>query len=320
MATCSASRQARQRGVALLLLAVVLVVFATTWLVSGIGGTVDGQVIEVRTTQAIAQAKEALIARAVNDDNLPGSLPCPDLDGDGEAEGLTGNKCPSYLGRFPYMTLNSEDLRDGHGERLWYALSSTLRDHPSARPINANTAADISLDGNSNVAAIIFAPGPPLPHQGGRPGNLVSDYLDGSNSDGNSVYVSGPAGDAFNDRAVPLTWAELFAAVSKRVLGEVRGPDDRNPDPPWYGLRAYHNDHHHFPWADSDGDGRSDGGKATGKLPYADVDFDPDPPNWLNDNAWLPLVDYTRVSASRARIAIGSASLEVVPCPTSPCP
>jgi hypothetical protein len=90
------------------------------------------------TAAALAQAKDALIGRAAADDNRPGSLPCPDFDNgtinplntsnDGTADLLNGIECPSYIGRLPWRTLGLPDLRDGSGERLWYALSRAFRD------------------------------------------------------------------------------------------------------------------------------------------------------------------------------------------------
>jgi hypothetical protein len=62
----------------------------------------------------------------------PGYLPCPDLDDDGWAEPTCGSQNgesgqSERLGRLPWKTLGLADLRDGHGERLWYAVSSKYK-------------------------------------------------------------------------------------------------------------------------------------------------------------------------------------------------
>ena len=85
------------------------------------------------TERSLARAREALLAyaadRPIDADVGPGYLPCPDLDNDGWAESTCGSLAGDVgqrerLGRLPWKTLGLEDLRDGHGERLWYAVST----------------------------------------------------------------------------------------------------------------------------------------------------------------------------------------------------
>jgi hypothetical protein len=81
--------------------------------------------------QAIAQAKAGLIAYAVSVQpdtyaKRPGEMPCPDLDNDGDAE-ITCFQANQRIGRLPWKTLKLPDLRDGYGERLWYALSGAFQ-------------------------------------------------------------------------------------------------------------------------------------------------------------------------------------------------
>lgn len=302
-----------QNGVSLLLFLFIMLCLSTTLFMTSWSSDYARIALDVRTEEALAVAKEALIGRAASDDNRPGSLPCPDTNGDGLAESFAGNNCPSYIGRLPYKTLKTGELRDASGELLWYVLSPSLRDHPSASPINPNTPATLSLDAIPNVAAIIIAPGSPLPGQNGRPSNLISDYLDGSNADGNDVYITTPLSAAFNDKAIALFKSELFSAVSRRILGDIRGPDDQAPFFPNKGLRA---DGAPFLWADEDNDGWADPNVASGKLPYNNLTLD----SWVNNNGWPALVNYTRLSANSAQISIGSATLKVVPCLALPCP
>jgi hypothetical protein len=122
---------------------------------------------DARTQAALAAAREALIARAVAASERPGSLPCPDVDNDGDAEApnLLG-VCPSNLGRLPWRTLGVPDLRDGSGEHLWYALSPRFRDHALAQPINSDSKGTLTVYSNTTTvvvtteaAAVVFAPG-----------------------------------------------------------------------------------------------------------------------------------------------------------------
>ena len=312
----------RQHGAALLALMLVIFLAATAfYLRQGSANHARRQVDSV-TARAMAQAKEALIGRAAADINRPGSLPCPDVNDDGEAELLPGNKCPSYIGRIPWKTLDIPDPLDGSGERLWYALAPGLRDNAAAQPINPSKALELTLDGVANVAAIVFSPGAPLASQSGRPSNSPTDYLDGSNADGDTSYVSASVSAPFNDQALAITRDDVFRVVDRRVIAEIRGPDNNAPAAPKYGLRDYFAVHGSFPPPDINGDGKADTGETTGRVPYLDVfaDTTSPPGNWLTANQWFTLVTYTRLASDRAQLAIGTRQIDVTPCSTSPCP
>lgn len=177
----------------------------------------------------LRHAKEALLARAVIDENRPGSLPCPDLitnvtamnnfPGDGRADMLAGNHCPSYLGWLPWITLDLPELSDPTGNHFWYGLSSSLRDDDSAQPLNADSRGLLTIDREDDIAAVIIAPGAVVSPQT-RPSNRPSDYLEGDNA-GNHKYLSGPLSPAFNDTLIAISRGELMAAVGKRLAGEV---------------------------------------------------------------------------------------------------
>lgn len=200
--------------------------------------------------KTLQRAKEALIARAIADDNRPGSLPCPDLitnslsmyntPGDGRADMLAGNHCPAYLGWLPWLTLDLPELVDDRGIHLWYALSPSLRDDDSAQPINSDTPMALEVDGDTDIAAVVIAAGAPLPGQA-RPSNLAADYLDGDNGHQHK-FVSRPAGPDFNDRLLVITRGELMAAVEKRIAGELRNCLEQHAD-------ASTNTAHRYPWA-----------------------------------------------------------------------
>lgn len=309
----------RQGGMALL---VMLTALAMGGLSLFIGQLNSAQFTASRaqvTATALAQAKDALIGRAATDDNRPGSLPCPDMNNDGIAELLAGNICPGYIGRLPWKTLRLPELLDGEGNGLWYALSPGLTDNGASHPINPNKPLELTLDGSPNIAAIVFSPGSALASQNGRPSNNVSDYLDGSNSDGDNSYTSPPRSAFFNDTALAISRDQIFRTVSMRVLGEIRGPDDNSPNLPVYGLRHFFQAKGTFPWADSDADGIGNPGTLSGRLPFNDLSFRPDTTSWLVLNNWFDLVNYQQTSANSVTVSIGDRTMIVIPCPSSPC-
>ena len=214
----------KSRGAALLLFLLVVVIAFSTFLLSSYSTVSLDTRRQQKTLDALAQAKEALIGRAASDINRPGSLPCPDVDGNGSAEIFNGNECQAYIGRLPWKTLGLPELRDGDGERLWYALSPKIRDNYTAQPINSEESLELNLDDEQNIAAIIFSPGPQLSGQNTRPSNNAADYLDGINRDGNitNQYVSKPRSETFNDQVLAITRSDVFRVVNKRILGEVR--------------------------------------------------------------------------------------------------
>lgn len=187
---------------------------------------ISGAEHESEQMAALKRARDALIARAATDDNRPGSLPCPDLltdsstlaniPDDGKADLLTRNRCPSYLGRLPWATLDMPKARDQAGEALWYLAAPGLRDDESAQPINSDTASGLEISSNPDIAALLIAPGTPLPGQQ-RPSNTIADYLEGQFSDDPPHYTT-----AGNDRILPISRQELMAAAEQRVAASVR--------------------------------------------------------------------------------------------------
>jgi hypothetical protein len=311
---------ARQQGAALLAFMLFVFLAASAYFLRLSNANTSRRQIDATTARALALAKEALIGRAASDDNRPGSLTCPDISNDGVADGVAGN-CTQYVGRLPWKTLDVPELLDGNGERLWYALSAGIRDNAAAQPINPSKALELTLDGTANIAAIVFSPGAPLANQTGRPSNVRTDYLDGANADGDQDYVTGPSSATFNDQALAITRDDVFRVVNRRVLGEIRGPDDNAPDAPKTGLRHYHAINGKFPWADSDSDGKVDSDTTVGKVPLNETDLNLSAATltWLDLNGWRQLVSYQRLSADSARLTIGSTTMDVKPCPSSPC-
>ena len=241
--------------------------------------------------------------------HAPGVLPYPDRNTDpngydGEADCVTSGLSDRHLiGRLarageaspcPDRALGVE-LRDGSGEPLWYAVSRNLVNHrggaasdppinpglldrppayPWLRLIDANGGVVTASDGEPlEIAAVIIAPGPPLPDQtraGFAPG--PAHYLDSvtvngvtydnADSDGCRDAVAGASthtdcpgrageefilhpdsgdtateADSFNDRIAWITAEELLRAAEARVLGEMAVV-----------LERYRSRHGAYPW------------------------------------------------------------------------
>lgn len=216
---------------------VILVLGASSILVSSLSSSGLRIERDKITAEALAQAKEALIGRAVSNDDRPGSLPCPDTNNDGSSELLSGNDCPSYIGRLPWKTLRLSDLRDGSGERLWYALSPNFRDDNS-NPINSNNKGTLQVYDNngtnlltppgSEAVTVVFAPGDIVAAQlrDTANQNLALNYLDIGPSGINNATEAGPliAADktnSFNDRLMIIRASDLIPIVEIRVTKEL---------------------------------------------------------------------------------------------------
>ena len=196
----------RQRGMLLLVAVVLLMVLAMGALGLHAGVLAAARERERDSERALAAAREALIAYAadhpINSSVGPGYLPCPDLDNDGWAESTCGSLSgdsgqEQRLGRLPWKTLGLPDLRDGHGERLWYAVSTkykgllncaasrgcvdmsppaalgtiSVRD-ASGFVLNDGTLGDAARAREGGAVAVVIAPGPPIERASGdaRPG------------------------------------------------------------------------------------------------------------------------------------------------------
>jgi len=237
-----------QRGAALMVMLVVVVLGTITLLVSQMNSAQVTLDRNRTTADALAKAKEALIGRATIDITLPGSLPCPDNNNDGSADLLSGNDCPNYIGRLPWKTLGLPDLRDGSGERLWYALARNFRDDNSAHPLNSDSQGNLSLSGLApvnNVIAIVFAPGNVISGQS-RSDTLTaicaslkntptvahslcaSNYLESGNANlstaaaPNTAYQQNVLSDTFNDQMITITHDQLFTPVEMRIAREAK--------------------------------------------------------------------------------------------------
>ncbi|MBC7622860.1 MAG: hypothetical protein H7232_05705 [Aeromicrobium sp.] len=204
-------------GFVLLLFMIVTIGVIGVLLVSRLNAGAAQVARDQATDETLRIASDALIAYAAGRRfsagvPMPGSLPCPDLNDDGDAEGSCGSASgntqqQNRLGRLPWRTLGIPDLRDGSGERLWYAVSSkykaatanldlnpttgrgtiTLRDS-AGTVIHDGTSSDIYAGSSGGAVALIIAPGQVLKRQG------AAAQQDRSCSGGSCNPAGDPAG------------------------------------------------------------------------------------------------------------------------------
>jgi hypothetical protein len=221
---------AGERGAALMIMLVVLVLGASALFVGELAARSAARRLTVSATE-LAQAKEALLGFALTSDagdpGRLGLLPCPDVDASGsfaEGEAHSGAclaRYQSVAGRFPWKTLGVMP-RNGAGECLWYAVSGTWKQATAAPTelINFDTNGQLRVvvaDGSTLLAgatpatravAVIFAPGQRLPGQtrttvagaAACGGNYnAANYLDADAASGidNSNFAA--AADAIDD-------------------------------------------------------------------------------------------------------------------------
>ena len=231
---CRAPSAARQRGQAMLLTVLLLAVGISAVIYNFVAPAKESIERDRITAAALAQAKAALIGYAIGVDlsvsgPRPGDLPCPDRDNDGSSAPPDSPCTGAVLGRLPWKTLGLPDLRDGYGERLWYAVSSNFKNSPrtacstagAAGCLNSDTRGTITIrnrdgtvrsDGSnpdpytpSGVIAVIIAPGAILRRQDGTlqdrsaaGQNNPINYLDVlSGTEDNAAFADGSNVDGF---------------------------------------------------------------------------------------------------------------------------
>lgn len=206
-----------QRGVALLALLVMLLLAGgyAFYRSSNLGGYQNQERDAV--LQRLAQAKEAVIAYAVNDATRPGRLLCPDQIGDGNSPKFTQDDCPSYGGWLPWSSLNLTENSDAQGGKFRYFLSPAFGGQSANVILNSETATTLRLDvpvGNSSndIAAVIIA-------TRGAP--------DARNTDGDDYFfnydrINELSASEDNDIVIAITRQELMAAVEQRIANELR--------------------------------------------------------------------------------------------------
>lgn len=231
----------RQKGAALILMFLVLVLLAlSSFVVTNIPEQRKAEVDE-RTHQALKKAKQLLLAYAARPHGResdsptetreyqlarPGELQCPDFNNDGVMSGPTddysGADCRQRVGWFAFESFDEKEIVSGEVSDIWFAVADGFYNRSGLAGynepiINTSSTTSMTLDGNP-VVAVLFATGSPYASQVARNSNNASiaqsSFLEQDNADGdNDKFVSHVAGGDFNDTVIGITLSELLAAV-----------------------------------------------------------------------------------------------------------
>jgi type II secretory pathway pseudopilin PulG len=260
----------RQRGAAFMVMLVIMIIGVTAMFVASLSSSALQVARNQNTADALAKAKDALIAYAVSDSNRPGELPCPDFNNDGVSEPIndySGSNCKSLTGWLPWKTLGLPELRDANGDHLWYTVANPFHANGSVA-LNSDTLITNStnmltvIDGatgttlETNVIAIVFSPGAVISPEtrSGADSNastMAINYLESNNAKPNTSSTPNTTFQTANDKVTPLptpvvndrlltiNYTSLFPAVEMRIGREVKSCLDN------YALSSGNK----FPWA-----------------------------------------------------------------------
>lgn len=269
---------------------------------------------QARTPEALVEAKRAVLGYITLDSpdsnklsespNLkPGSLPCPDTDGNNVSDlpDYAGTSCRSgaLAFRFPNKNFLTADLRDSANERLWYAISPEYSTNTSSA-LNSDTVATLRINGAGEYVAVVAAPQSALAGQTrGNSGDRTA-YLEDLNSSAGPNFVTHSTGP-FNDKLIGISSAEWEAAASRRVANEIIRR-----------LTDFKITNGFFPWAapwvaNPSRSLAAQTGVRKGMLPVADLWPQPPSPisnqdqkkDWFAENEWYRFVYYAVAPAFR---------------------
>lgn len=225
--------RAHQKGIALILFVMVVIIGATLLFASARSPNALQLERNQITLDALRMAKEALIAYAATHPDRPGGLPCPDANNDGDPD-ISGTNCETELGWLPFRKLQLPDLRDSNGDRLWYAVSTGFQENINP-PLNSDSVTNITLNGTPGYIALVIAPQRPVSGQGARAINDsnpsgdssgVLNYLEQANAQApfsNFISADEDATDdiPFNDVVLGIKPVEMLPIVEQRVAGDL---------------------------------------------------------------------------------------------------
>jgi len=296
-----------QRGAALLLFLIALVMAASYALLKKVNQTPDDAANLRYTMQQLKHARAALQGYAlhgldpVSATTQPGRLPCPDYNLDGDSDPCVIFSGYVQPGRLPWRTLGLTELRDADNEPLWYVPAIEFN---GSLAINSNSnSTDLRLNGGADaMIAIVLSPGAVLGTQSRPAGNLVAQldparYFEDINSLASTAYVTTPASrsTAFNDRLLAIRQDRFMPELERRVLRELANKLKLAPS---------------FPNPASVGTDLCDNAIPEGLLPInrnpatCNVTVLPTFPPWFETDEWQPLIWY---------VMDASGSLNILP-------
>lgn len=175
-----------QKGIALLVMIIFLVLAFSSYYLSGLSINQVKIDNSKKTSLALKKAKDALLSYAVvrseMSDPSPqsavyGYLPCPsNTIGDGNSVGSCDSAGENTLGWFPWRSLRLSPIKDGNGDCLLYAVSSTYKFNPASDMLNQDSygmfkvrdesgATVLGANSEDRVVAVVFSSGKALAGQ-----------------------------------------------------------------------------------------------------------------------------------------------------------
>jgi hypothetical protein len=262
-------RHQPQRGAIALLLLMVVGLGIAGAILAGFSRHALDLYREQQTQNALNQAKQMILADALSKRGnafvRPGEFFCPDRDAPSTAgygqsgQGVGIPACiaaATRIGRIPWQSYVSEELRDSSGEPLWMAVVDNFQERRTT-PLNSDTAPASWFQAAANngsqplssaadpVVAVILAPGAALSGQNRssaaqqtNPNNyfecnrttLTGACLAAPNNYANydlsqGRFLDGPRRDAsnnptLNDRLVVIRRSELLVPLERRAAKE----------------------------------------------------------------------------------------------------
>ncbi len=246
----------KQAGLVFLLLVMLLLLVAGATVFVQAGGSRLSSIKLNRdqiTTDALAAAKNALLAYTISRDDYsgssrPGEFPCPTtVSPDDPTYGKANTSCSSIpkIGRLPWRTLGIQEPLDAYGEPLWYALSGNFKPSTTVA-INSNSLGQLVVyQGDettplvSQAVVVIFAVGPPVAGQNRSAvtalcpttgtaiaenvcaSNYLEAYSGKNNASNSGPYTLGKITDSFNDHAALITTTDFIPKIEDRIASSL---------------------------------------------------------------------------------------------------
>lgn len=234
----------QSQGIALLVMLGIILIAFTAVAISKLSVNSGEQKARAKTTQALAQSRDAIMAFALapsGTTNPPGRLPCPDSDGDGFSNNYVpafSGPCPRQRGLVPFMTLNIPQPVDGTGAPIWYVVANEYSDALPPPYNSSSTASTLRIVDPPPIpsrlmAFILLAPNKPISGQvrtSLRPLYTAAlQFLEGENADGtlntytdvrdDNDYDTAP--DTQNDQVLGMPMGTFWTHIEGRVLREI---------------------------------------------------------------------------------------------------
>lgn len=223
-----------------MVLVILLLAGVTVFSVSFKEPTMQGASFEqdIQRLRYLHEAKELLIGASFKENKRPGELrkavgSNPHSNGDGIGT------MPNGPGHIPWRQLHASPLShsnvesDEDREAIWYFLDQEFGTNGGI--LNYETAANLTIDGQGEYAAVLIAAGEPLNAAQGaiRPSRHYADiagYLEDENAvDGTTNFVTEAAGD-FNDMVLGIGKDELILRAAdfaaRKFAGRLREYND----------------------------------------------------------------------------------------------